>query len=127
MKNKTFKQSIKDATANPIQVARLAAKRRGMKAVGSLTADSVIVFGGMSNPELQGARKRTIMPDCPIAYAGKQFKVKTWRHDGADSWPVIVDVTVGEVDMSTPWATVEITTPDKTFHRMYHANFLGMV
>lgn len=124
MKNKTFKQMIKDIAVSPVARRNRAAKARGAKLIDRLTAESVLVYSGMKGgPSLEGHHKPTVFPNIASLYHGKQFKVKVWRHDGADSWPVMVDVKVDIIDPTSMWSEVLVKTSEKEFRVMRHAMF----
>lgn len=124
MKNKTFKQMIKDIAVSPVARANRAAKARGAKLIDRLTAESVLVYSSMKGgPSLEGYHKPTVFPNIVSLYHGKQFKVKVWRHDGADSWPVVVDVKVDIIDPASMWSEVLVKTNEKEFRIMRHAMF----
>lgn len=123
MKNKTFKQMMSDVSISPVCRANRAAKARGAKLVDSLNNDSVIVYGGMRDPSLEGYHKPTAFPKAAYLYHGKQFKAKVWRHEGADSWPVTVNVKVEIIDPSSLWSEVLVTTNEKQFRVMRNAAF----
>lgn len=124
MKNKTFKQMIGDLSVLPVVRRNRAAKARGAKLVDRLTAESVLVYSGMNGgPSLEGYHKPTVFPNIVLLYHGKQFKVKVWRHEGADSWPVVLDVTVAIIDPTSMWSEVLVKTNEKEFRIMRHATF----
>lgn len=127
MKNKQLKESLKSLLTSTLAAANEAAIRRGKKAIAKLNQDSLIIFGGTRNPSLNGVHKRTEFQDCAELFIGKSFKVKVWRHDGADSWPEIVDVTVGMPSADHRWANIQITTPKKQFDVIRYGSFFGQL
>lgn len=115
MKNKTFKKMMNDLAVSPVARANRAANARGAKLVDRLNADCVLVYGGMRKPSLEGYHKATAFPTQAYLYHGKEFKVKVWRHEGADCWPVVVDVKVEIIDPTSVWSEVLVTTNEKEF------------
>lgn len=123
MKNKTLKKMLTAISITPVIAANRAAKARGLKLIDSLTEESVIIYGGMRDPGLEGYHKPTAFPHAAWLYHGKKFKAKVWRHDGADSWPVIVDVKVEIIDPNSKWSEVLVTTNEKQFRVMRNGAF----
>lgn len=126
MKNKTFKQMIADISLSPVARYNRAARARGAKLIDRLTADSVLVYSaGSGVPSLGGYHKPTAFPGPAYLYHGKQFKVKVWRHEGAESWPVVLDVKVDILDPTSMWSEALVKTNEKEFRIIRHGTFFS--